>query len=82
MAFEEELSMYVCICHALTDRDVRSAEVEGASSDAEVFRHFGVKPQCGRCVPSMRCMLGCRHPASEGSHANDAEPLACQAPRK
>jgi len=76
--------MYVCICHALTDHDVRSAEVEGASSDAEVFRHFGVKRQCGRCVPSMRCMLGCRRPASEGSHANDADadPLACQAPRK
>ena len=70
--------MYVCICHALTDVDVRAAETEGAASDAdEVFRHFGVKPECGRCVPCMRGLLagGCRAAGEQAcwaaSHGTD-----------
>lgn len=50
--------MYVCVCHALTDGDVRSAEAEGADTHGEVFRHFGVKPKCGRCISYMCGMLG------------------------
>lgn len=49
--------MYVCICHALTDTDVQSAECQGAARPAEVFHHYGVQAQCGRCVNSMRCLL-------------------------
>lgn len=66
--------MYVCICHALTDDDVRSAEAEGAACNAEVFRHFGVRPQCGRCIPSMRGLLGGCPSTGERCHANDGEP--------
>jgi len=74
--------MYVCVCHALTDGDVRSARDEGAATSAEVFRHYGVKPQCGRCVRTMggvmgRCGLGCGETAAERRHANDGDaPLA------
>lgn len=64
--------MYVCVCHALTDRDVRAAESEGAARGSEVFRHFGLKPQCGRCVSSMHGMLGKHEPGGDRRHATDA----------
>ena len=73
--------MYICVCNALTDRDVRSAEAAGAAREAEVFRHFGVTAQCGRCVPCMRSLLGNANCLSAGErrHANDAAPLAAVA---
>jgi bacterioferritin-associated ferredoxin len=50
--------MFVCVCHALTDADVKAAARKGATGEAEVFCSFGVRPQCGRCIPTMRCLLG------------------------
>lgn len=49
--------MYVCICHVLSDSDVQSAKKNGATRTCEVFDHFGVRPQCGRCVPTMCYLL-------------------------
>jgi bacterioferritin-associated ferredoxin len=50
-----EASMYVCVCNALTDRDVRVQA--GAGSVAMVYRGCGCQPQCGKCVPLVRQML-------------------------
>jgi bacterioferritin-associated ferredoxin len=60
--------MYVCMCHALTEGDVRSAEADGAAKHDEVFRHYGVKVQCGRCVPTMRGLLGSTEQAGDRRH--------------
>lgn len=50
--------MYVCLCHGLNDRQVRSAIDEGgAGSAAQVYRHFDCKPRCGKCVPFVRDMV-------------------------
>ncbi len=49
--------MYVCVCHAIRCRDVKEAAGQGACRAAEVFRRAGVRPQCGRCLPTMREML-------------------------
>lgn len=49
--------MYVCVCHAITDREVRAAVTEGAAQAEEVFQHFGVQVRCGRCVATMRSMM-------------------------
>jgi len=65
--------MYICVCHALTEGDVRSAETAGAETHGQVFRHFGVKPQCGRCMSSMRGVMKCKGVASDRRHADDAE---------
>ena len=51
--------MFVCICHALTDSDVNAASEEGATDEKEVFSRYGLRPQCGRCIPSMRGLLSC-----------------------
>lgn len=76
--------MYICICNGLTDRDLRTAQNAGAVREGEVFRHFGVKPQCGRCISCMRGLLGGGDsaPAGERRHATDAAPLAAQPKRQ
>ncbi len=49
--------MYVCICHALNDRDVEKAKCDGACRAGDIHRHYGVKVQCGRCLPMIRQLL-------------------------
>jgi bacterioferritin-associated ferredoxin len=66
--------MYVCVCHALTDGDVRSAEARGAATHSDVFHHFGVTPCCGRCVPAMRGMLNTAETSSNRRHMTDGPP--------
>lgn len=48
--------MYICLCNALTDRDVR-ANCESGCSVSMVYRSLGCEPQCGKCVPFVRQML-------------------------
>ncbi len=48
--------MYVCICHALNDKKVKTALSHGATTPASVFRHYECQVQCGKCVPMMRAM--------------------------
>lgn len=45
--------MYICICNAITDKDVKEAEANGARTHEEVFAHFGAAPQCGCCIDTM-----------------------------
>ena len=44
--------MYICLCNAITDRDVRAHTAAGEGcSVAMVYRALGCEPQCGKCVP-------------------------------
>ena len=69
--------MYVCICNTFTEKQVSVAIGAGISSPAGVFRHLGCVPQCGKCVPTVRCMvknndsllIGAMHTASIQSAA-------------
>ncbi|MGC2855009.1 bacterioferritin-associated ferredoxin [Novispirillum sp. DQ9] len=49
--------MYVCLCHALTDRHVREARGLGANSVKQVFKSHGVQAQCGKCCGCMKDIL-------------------------
>lgn len=50
--------MYVCLCHVITERQVRSAIQDGgAGTAAEVYRHFECQPRCGKCVPMVKEMV-------------------------
>ena len=49
--------MYVCLCNALTDRDLRPHLASATSSVSMVYRACGCLPQCGKCVPFVRQML-------------------------
>jgi len=63
--------MYVCLCNAFTDRQVRAVCPAAGSSVAAVYCALGVKPVCGKCVPMVREMLA--------EAANSATPEALTA---
>jgi bacterioferritin-associated ferredoxin len=43
--------VYICICNALTDRDIhRAATTDGARRPLEVFQACQCRVQCGTCV--------------------------------
>jgi len=45
--------MIVCSCHVVSDVEVQAAAAE-ARTMAQVYRHLGHKPHCGRCAHSIR----------------------------
>ena len=49
--------MYVCLCNAITDRDVRAHAAGGNCTVSTVYRSLGIEPQCGKCVPHVRQLL-------------------------
>ena len=44
--------MYICICNAITERQIRHCAAEGACSMADLERCLGVGINCGRCRPT------------------------------
>jgi bacterioferritin-associated ferredoxin len=63
--------MYVCICKAVTERDIHEAVTEGCYSMRHLRQSLGVCSGCGRCGHSalevLRCALGGNaEPASDG----------------
>lgn len=49
--------MYVCVCHAITDRQIRRAVDQGAGSLLEVQMHLPVGACCGRCVDEAETVI-------------------------
>jgi len=45
--------MYVCLCNALTDRQVRQAVADGACRPREVYGACGCRAQCSSCARAM-----------------------------
>lgn len=41
--------MYVCVCNAVTDKQIRRACADGACSLADLSRELKVATCCGRC---------------------------------
>ena len=42
--------MYVCICNALTDKQIVSAIEQGARTVADAYKMLGVEVNCGQCI--------------------------------
>lgn len=60
--------MYICICNAITEREVRGAVSLGCKGMGDLKRDLGVASCCGKCEPDARRILReCR--ASAGSTA-------------
>ena len=49
--------MYVCLCKGITDRQIKAAIKDGASSMSELNRALGVASQCGKCGIATREIL-------------------------
>ena len=43
-------TMYVCICNAVTDREIREAASRGARTLKDLRRELGVASDCGKCA--------------------------------
>lgn len=54
--------MYVCVCKAVTDRQIRAEVQEGARSMRQLQLRLGVASTCGRCAPCAReLLMSCLH---------------------
>jgi bacterioferritin-associated ferredoxin len=49
--------MYVCLCNALTDSQVREAAAAGARRPRDVFETCGCGAQCASCTRMMLALL-------------------------
>jgi len=62
--------MYLCLCNAVTDRELVQALAEGCTTLRDLHQATGCGGQCGRCLPLISEFLE-RHLSSAG-----AEPAA------
>ena len=62
--------MYLCLCNALTDTDVRHAVQEGACRPREVYAACGCRAQCGGCTRTILGMVRDRPPTASCAHPN------------
>lgn len=49
--------MYVCVCNAVTERQIKRAYSEGACSMRALREQLGVAGCCGCCAPAAREVL-------------------------
>ena len=50
--------MIVCLCHAVTDRDLERVIEAGASTVEEIGQRCGAGTDCGTCLGELRERLG------------------------
>ena len=55
--------MYVCVCNAVTDREIRNAVAKGARTLADLRQSLGVGTCCGRCEECAQRLVGETAPA-------------------
>jgi bacterioferritin-associated ferredoxin len=59
--------MYVCLCHGVTDGQIRQAANAGACRMRDLCKSLGVASQCGKCAK-------CAHQVLKESLAARARP--------
>jgi bacterioferritin-associated ferredoxin len=50
-------AMIICVCKAISDRHIRTAVKNGATSLRHLTRDLGVGTCCGKCVPEAKAAL-------------------------
>ncbi len=63
--------MYVCVCNAVTDREIRGAVALGARTLADLRQSLGVGTCCGRCEECARTLVGESMPATAACRGGD-----------
>jgi bacterioferritin-associated ferredoxin len=62
--------MYVCICNAVTEKEVRHAVQLGASSLGDLREGLGVAECCGKCASCARQILKDERKSQRAANAN------------
>jgi len=72
--------MYVCVCNAVRDRDLREAAASGVRCFDELKRRTGVSTCCGRCEDTARQVFSAALEPRERSSVADLMPGALPQP--
>jgi bacterioferritin-associated ferredoxin len=67
--------MYICICNAISERQVRECAKRGARSVEEVAVELGVGAGCGRCLECTAEVIKEVHHSWKESVSSPALPL-------
>jgi bacterioferritin-associated ferredoxin len=73
----EVAEMIVCVCRAVSDREIRSSVAEGARTVAQLRAELGVTSCCGKCAPRVRELID-EHAVNDAA-ASTALGCACAA---
>ncbi|QFY42088.1 (2Fe-2S)-binding protein [Candidatus Methylospira mobilis] len=60
--------MYICVCQAVTERQIQQAAQDGARSLRDLSRDLGITRECGRCAI---CARQCLKQALADCHSAD-----------
>ncbi|MFG2002495.1 bacterioferritin-associated ferredoxin [Spirillospora sp. NPDC048911] len=67
--------MYVCVCNAVTEDDVRGCMADGCMTTRDVKTACGMKPGCGSCTKRLSAMVSEYRTASDLVDALTGGPL-------
>jgi bacterioferritin-associated ferredoxin len=62
--------MIICVCKAVSDRQIKAAVKGGATCMRDLTRELGVGTCCGKCVPEARSTLSASLSSCEFSNAS------------
>lgn len=71
--------MYICVCRAVTDRQIHEAALKGAHTLRDLRRLLGVTSECGHCAAyALQCLQEAtatqRKPDHQGTDATQLNP--------
>jgi bacterioferritin-associated ferredoxin len=71
-------AMIVCVCKAVSDRHIRAAVKDGATSLRDLTRDLGVGTCCGKCLPEAKSALATSLKACELSRPGLFSPASTE----
>ena len=71
--------MYVCICNAYRDAEIREAARSGLRCARKAYAALGGGPRCGRCLPVAQDLIDREHGAPAAHAVPAAEPSGARA---
>jgi bacterioferritin-associated ferredoxin len=66
--------MYVCICNAVTERQIRTCAKDGATTLADLREQLCVAGNCGKCARHAKTILREVHGTPAGVDSAAADP--------
>ncbi|MEE1673090.1 bacterioferritin-associated ferredoxin [Agarivorans aestuarii] len=49
--------MFVCLCHGITDKQIKEAVQQGCENLADVRKKNGVASECGKCARMAKTII-------------------------
>ena len=49
--------MFVCLCHGVTDKQIKQAVHQGASTVKHIAKELNVATQCGKCAQATKIII-------------------------